>query len=109
MSAGALLSLGVLALVLLACLWLVTEPLRAAAPEDPDAPERARLEAQREQLYAQLHTLSDEAARPGLERRAALTLRALDALPPAPVPAAGCGPWRWACWPWPRWRWGPAP
>ncbi|WP_221090587.1 c-type cytochrome [Deinococcus aquaedulcis] len=80
----AVLSVGLLALVLLACLWLVLGPLRAGAPEDPDAAERARLEAERERLYAQLQTLGDEAARPGLERRAALTLRALDALPPVP-------------------------
>ncbi|PTA67289.1 c-type cytochrome [Deinococcus arcticus] len=92
MTAAALLSLSVLALTLLLCLWLVLSPLRAGAPEDPDAAERARLDAERERLYTQLQTLDDEAARPALERRAALTLRALDALPPAPRAGARLRP-----------------
>ncbi|GGO20984.1 c-type cytochrome [Deinococcus humi] len=76
--------LSVLLLILIggAALWLVLEPLRRAAPEDPDAPERARLLAERDRLYGELNGLEDEARRPDLERRAALTLRALDALPP---------------------------
>ncbi|GGO33411.1 c-type cytochrome [Deinococcus humi] len=78
-----ILSLLLLALIGAAALWLVLEPLRRAAPEDPDAPERARLAAERDRLYGELNTLEDEARRPALERRAALTLRALDALPPA--------------------------
>ncbi|UBV43442.1 c-type cytochrome [Deinococcus taeanensis] len=76
-----------LVLVLLACVWLVTEPLRGGTPPDPDATERARLETERARLYADLAALTDETRRPDLERRAALTLRALDALPPAPRPA----------------------
>ncbi|CAM4419732.1 c-type cytochrome [Deinococcus marmoris] len=78
-----ILSLLLLALIGGAALWLVLEPLRRAAPEDPDAPERTRLAAERDGLYTELNTLEDEARRPGLERRAALTLRALDGLPPA--------------------------
>ena len=73
-----------LALVVLVSLALVLEPLRAAAGADPDAAERSRLEAERDRLYGELAALEDEARRPDLERRAALTLRALDALPPAP-------------------------
>jgi cytochrome c-type biogenesis protein CcmH len=77
-------SVVLLALIGAAALWLVLEPLlRRAAPEDPDAPERARLSAERDRLYGELNALEDEARRPDLERRAALTLRALDALPPA--------------------------
>ncbi len=72
-----------------AALWLVLEPLRRAAPTDPDAPERARLLAERDHLYGELNALEDEARRPDLERRAALTLRALDALPPAPRTGPG--------------------
>lgn len=72
------------ALVVLAALWLVLQPLRGGVPADPDAPERERLTAERDRLYGELSHLSDEARRPDLERRAALTLRALDALPPAP-------------------------
>ena len=73
-----------LALVALACVWLVTEPLRTRTPDDPDAPERARLGAERDRLYAEIAALTDETRRPDLERRAALALRGLDALPPAP-------------------------
>ncbi|MBZ9751667.1 c-type cytochrome [Deinococcus sp. HMF7604] len=89
MTAAALLSLSILALALMVCLWLVTEPLRAGAPSDPDAPAREGLEAERDRLYTELATLTDERRRPDLERRAALTLRALDALPPAPRPERG--------------------
>lgn len=77
-----ILSVLLLAVVVAAALWLVLEPLRRAAPTDPDAPERARLLAERDRLYGELNALEDEARRPDLERRAALTLRALDALPP---------------------------
>ncbi|GGL69994.1 cytochrome c family protein [Deinococcus aerolatus] len=77
-------SVVLLVLIGAAALWLVLEPLRRAAPTDPDAPERARLLAERDQLYSELNAVEDEARRPDLERRAALTLRALDALPPAP-------------------------
>ncbi|BDP41738.1 cytochrome c family protein [Deinococcus aetherius] len=73
-------------LVVLAALWLVVQPLRGSVPADPDAPERARLTAERDRLYAELSNLPDEARRPDFERRAALTLRSLDALPPAPPP-----------------------
>ncbi|GAA5532703.1 c-type cytochrome [Deinococcus aluminii] len=79
-----ILSLTLLALIVLVSLWLVLEPLRASAPTDPDVAERERLIAERDRLYAELATLEDEKRRPDLERRAALTLRALDALPPAP-------------------------
>lgn len=79
-----ILSVVLLALVVLVSLFLVLEPLRAAAGADPDAAERGRLEGERDRLYAELAALEDEARRPDLERRAALTLRALDALPPAP-------------------------
>lgn len=78
-----ILSLILLVLIGAAALWLVLEPLRRAAPEDPDAPERARLTAERDRLYGELNALEDEGQRPNLERRAALTLRALDGLPPA--------------------------
>lgn len=82
-----------------AALWLVLEPLRRAAPTDPDAPERARLLAERDHLYGELNALEDEARRPDLERRAALTLRTLDALPPAPAPVRGVrARWRWGRW-----------
>lgn len=84
-------SLGLFALILLASLWLVLEPLRRGAPADPDAAERERLTGERDRLYAELAALEDEGRRPDLERRAALTLRALDALPPAPPPATRGG------------------
>ncbi|WP_102125117.1 c-type cytochrome [Deinococcus planocerae] len=79
-----ILGLTVFALFVLAALWLVLQPLRAGAPADPDAPERERLTAEQGRLYGELANLTDEARRPDLERRAALTLRSLDALPPAP-------------------------
>ncbi|ABF45546.1 Cytochrome oxidase family protein containing TPR repeats [Deinococcus geothermalis DSM 11300] len=79
-----ILSLTLLALIVLVSLWLVLEPLRASAPTDPDAAERDRLTAERDRLYGELAALEDERRRPDLERRAALILRALDALPPAP-------------------------
>ncbi|GGK93388.1 c-type cytochrome [Deinococcus radiotolerans] len=84
-----LLSVLLLTLVALACVWLVTEPLRARTPDDPDAAQRAQLSAERDRLYADLAALTDEARRPDLERRAALTLRGLDALPPAPQARRG--------------------
>ncbi|MDL2345303.1 cytochrome oxidase, partial [Deinococcus sp. MIMF12] len=71
------LSLVLLALIVGASLWLVLSPLGAAAPSDPDAPERERLSNERDRLYRELDTLTDERRRPDLERRAALTLRAL--------------------------------
>ncbi|WP_019585769.1 c-type cytochrome [Deinococcus apachensis] len=86
-----ILSLTLLALILLVSLWLVLEPLRRGAPTDPDAAERQRLTEERDRLYAELAALEDESRRPDLERRAALTLRALDALPPAPPPATRAG------------------
>ncbi|MFC6664995.1 hypothetical protein ACFP9V_06265 [Deinococcus radiopugnans] len=48
--------------------------------------------------------LEDERQRPALERRAALTLRALDALPPAPGPISRAvrARWRWRAWAWLR-------
>ena len=59
-------------------------PLRQGTPEDPDAPERTRLLTERDRLYTELAALhEDDPKRPDLERRAALTLRGLDALPPA--------------------------
>lgn len=85
------LSLVLLALIVGVSLWLVLSPLGTTAPEDPDAPERERLTAERDRLYGELDTLTDERRRPDLERRAALTLRALDALPPAPPPANRAG------------------
>ncbi|GBF04609.1 cytochrome oxidase family protein containing TPR repeats [Deinococcus aerius] len=81
-----ILGLTLFALVLLAALWLVLQPLRGGMPTDPDAPERHRLTAERDRLYAELSHLTDESRRPDLERRAALILRALDALPAAPPP-----------------------
>ncbi|WP_043801960.1 c-type cytochrome [Deinococcus gobiensis] len=90
MTAPALLAGLLLALVVLASLWLVLSPLRAATPDDPDAAERGRLEAERDRLYAELRAGDEQAReRPDLERRAALTLRALDALAPAPRAGAG--------------------
>ncbi|MEF2277998.1 c-type cytochrome [Deinococcus sp. YIM 134068] len=84
-------SLVLFALIVVAALVLVLQPLRGGVPADPDAPERGRLTAERERLYAELASLSDESRRPDLERRAALTLRALDALPPAPPPRERSG------------------
>nr|WP_221269520.1 c-type cytochrome [Deinococcus budaensis] len=80
-----------LALIVLVSLWLTLEPLRAGSPADPDAAERGRLTAERDRLYAELAALEDEGRRPDLERRAALALRGLDALPPAPPPAGRAG------------------
>ncbi|MDB5046815.1 MAG: cytochrome oxidase [Deinococcus sp.] len=79
-----MLSVLLLALIVGAALLLVLAPLRQATPEDPDAPERGRLLAERDRLYSELAGLQeDDPKRPDLERRAALTLRGLDALPPA--------------------------
>jgi cytochrome c-type biogenesis protein CcmH len=86
-----ILSLTLLVLIGTVSLWLVLEPLRAQAPADPDAPERERLSGERDRLYGDLAALEDERERPDLERRAALTLRALDGLPPAPPPASRAG------------------
>lgn len=84
-----ILSVGLLVLIVGVALWLVLEPLRRHTRADPDAAERERLNAERERLYAELSTLDDDSRRPDLERRAALTLRALDGLPPAPGRAGG--------------------
>lgn len=81
-----------LALIVGVALWLVLEPLRSGVPADPDAPERERLVAERDRLYTELSALDDEIRRPDLERRAALTLRSLDGLPPAPGRAGGRRP-----------------
>jgi cytochrome c-type biogenesis protein CcmH len=79
-----MLSVLLLALIVGAALLLVLAPLRQATPPDPDAPERNRLLTERDRLYAELAQLGEEdPKRPDLERRAALTLRGLDALPPA--------------------------
>ncbi|UQN06450.1 c-type cytochrome [Deinococcus sp. QL22] len=79
-----ILSVMLLALIVGAALLLVLAPLRQATPDDPDALERNRLLAERDRLYAELAELhEDDPKRPDLERRAALTLRGLDALPPA--------------------------
>jgi len=86
-----ILSVVLLALIVLVSLWLMLEPLRAGTPADPDAAERGRLLADRDRLYAELGALEDEQRRPDLERRAALALRGLDALPPAPPPASRAG------------------
>ncbi|WP_425146123.1 c-type cytochrome [Deinococcus sp.] len=94
------LTLTLLALLLIAGTLLVLAPLRARgtadpATHDPDAPERERLEAERERLFAELRSLPERSLaeqpgpgakdpRPELEARAARVLRSLDALPPAP-------------------------
>lgn len=92
------LSLILLGLVVLVAAALVLSPLLRGAGQpsepDPDAQERARLSAERDRLYTQLAALDEDtpeasARRPGLERRAALALRALDALPPAAAPDTG--------------------
>lgn len=84
-----ILGLVLLGLMLLTAGGLVLSPLGAAQPDDPDAAQRAALDSERDHLYAELAALEpdeprDEARRPDLERRAALTLRALDGLAPAP-------------------------
>ncbi len=78
--------LSVIGLLVVAALALIAEPLRLSTVPDPDAAERQRLEAERDQLTAELIALGQTSAagRADLERRAALTLRALDSLPPAP-------------------------
>ena len=43
MTGPALLNVLLLALVALACVWLVTEPLRTRTPDDPDTQERAQI------------------------------------------------------------------
>ncbi len=78
-----LFSLVVLIVIGLVALWLILEPLQRRTTTDPNAAQRDQLSSQRDQLYAELTTLTDETRRPNLERRAALTLRALDDLPPA--------------------------
>ena len=105
-------TLALLGLLLLVAALLVLAPLRgrstttsnstdpaATDPDttDPDAPERRRLEAERERLFAELRGLSEESEdrRPELEGRAARVLRSLDGMPPAPS-----GPVR------PLWLWG---
>ncbi|MFC4639583.1 c-type cytochrome [Deinococcus hohokamensis] len=94
-----ILSLVLLGLVLLTAGVLVLAPLGAAQSSDPDAERRTALEHERDRLYTELSALNpddprDEARRPDLERRAALTLRALDALAPAPRLARSTGPRR---------------
>lgn len=79
-----ILSVLLLVLIVGAALLLMLSPLRQGTPEDPDAPERTRLLTERDRLYTELAALhEDDPKRPDLERRAALTLRGLDALPPA--------------------------
>ncbi len=74
----------VLVLLGAAALLGVAQPLRTRTVADPDAAERGTLESERDRLTAELVALGDETRRPELERRAARTLRALDALPAAP-------------------------
>ncbi|MFC4452204.1 c-type cytochrome [Deinococcus sonorensis] len=92
------LTLGLLALLVLGALMLVLAPLRQGASPDPDAPERERLEQERDRLYDELRALPEEEpaqrTRTELEQRAARTLRALDALPPAPSHRTRPG-WLW--------------
>ncbi|MFC6750562.1 hypothetical protein [Deinococcus aquaticus] len=97
------LSLILLILIVGAALWLVLEPLRSGQPSDPDAPKREQLRAEQARLYAELAALpadpDSDRRRPDLERRAALTLRALDALPPSRAPRRAPAPWPWERWP----------
>ena len=92
--------LSLLALLLIAGGLLVLAPLRVRESADPDAPERERLESERERLFAELRALPDHAEdgekdrRPELEGRAARVLRSLDALPPAPSGRLPAG-WLW--------------
>ncbi|ACO45695.1 c-type cytochrome [Deinococcus deserti] len=79
-----ILSVILLILIVVIAGGLMLSPLRAATAPDPDALQRAALEAERDRLYDELATLKDETRRPDLERRAALALRELDALAPAP-------------------------
>ncbi|MFC3834656.1 MULTISPECIES: c-type cytochrome [Deinococcus] len=74
----------VLGLIVLAALYLTLEPLRRGQVADPDAAQRDDLMAERDRLYMELADPAAGDRRPDLERRAARTLRALDALPPAP-------------------------
>ena len=90
------LTLALLALLLLAAVFLVLAPLRQTGVSDPDALQRSQLETERERLFAELRGLSaaNESRRPELESRAARVLRSLDGMPPAPsgrLPAA----WLW--------------
>lgn len=73
-----------LLLILVASTWLVLEPLSKSALSDPDASERNYLINQKNHLYDEILNLEDEKQRFDLERRAALTLRGLDALPAPP-------------------------
>ncbi|WP_261663764.1 c-type cytochrome [Deinococcus sp. Marseille-Q6407] len=96
-----------LLLMLLAALALVVLPF-ARPVQDPLAGRRSELEAQRDDLYAQLRALPDTAendlARLSLEGRAARILRQLDELPAAPpVPERQGRSARLA-----RWGWGAA-
>lgn len=79
-----ILSVILLILIVVVAGGLMLSPLRAATAPDPDASQRAALEAERDRLYDELATLGDETRRPDLERRAALALRELDTLAPAP-------------------------
>lgn len=100
MSTALLLLLGIM---LLAALALVLLPLGAPV-HDTYAEARASLEAERDQLYAELRDLSApkddqmaehweeyDRARTALELRAAVTLRRLDELPAAPPPSSHLG------------------
>lgn len=79
-----ILSVILLAMIVVVAGILMLSPLRSTTAPDPDAAQRAALEAERDRLYGELATLEDETRRPDLERRAALALRELDALAPAP-------------------------
>jgi cytochrome c-type biogenesis protein CcmH len=83
----------VVSLLALVALSLLLAPLlgRARETPDPDAPERARLEAEQAALSAELVALPEGAVSLELENRAARVLRALDALPPAPGKRPGRG------------------
>lgn len=73
----------VLGLIVLVALYMTLEPLRRGRMADPDAAQRDDLLAERDRLYTELADPGLGDRRPELERRAARTLRALDALPPA--------------------------
>lgn len=95
-------SLALLGLLVLAAAVLVLGPLRRTGPDhlplsdDPDAPERDRLEQERDRLFGELRGLTPdtESRRPELEGRAARVLRSLDAMPPAPSGRLPAG-WLW--------------
>ncbi|MDO4264832.1 MAG: c-type cytochrome, partial [Deinococcus sp.] len=91
MSLALLLLLGLMLAAALALVFLpFTRPVH-----DPLAAQRIRLEAQRDELYAQLRSLPDtdegDMARLPLEAQAARILRQLDELPAAPPPPEAQG------------------